>query len=107
MLLTKTAWVEKHGKIRRLFWEQFFTVNEAYMTFETTRPDLESLADWIIKNCQISKKTSRVLNPRAFCWHSGKNLFGKKATIVVCDIEGYRNRFYFAKGNYTLWLMMK
>lgn len=103
---TKSVWLED-SFVRRLFWQKFFTVRE--FRSMTKNEKIIEIGDWIIMQYQVKVKTRRVWNPRAFCWDSGKNLFGKRATIVKCEIGSSKKRqvFYFAANRYTTWLLRK
>lgn len=107
---TKSVWLEG-GFVRRLFWQQFFTSQElrSMTKNEQMLPELIDIGDWVIMKNQVKVKTRRVWNPHAFCWDSGKNLFGKRATIVKCEIGSSKKRqvFYFAANRYTTWLLRK
>lgn len=66
---------------------------------------MQSLGDWIITNKSYKIKNKRIWNPSAFCWDSGQNLFGKKATVIYCMIGNKPDKFYFKKSRYTAWLI--
>lgn len=66
---------------------------------------VKDIGDWIIVNKTIKVKKRIVFNPRAFCWDTGKSLFLKKATLVVCGLEKKRIVFYFSKNRHTTWLI--
>ena len=77
----------------------------------TPKEELVSICEWMITERTVDICDVRCFDPRAFCWHSGKSVFLRKATRVTTLVEGagypIKQLFYFVPKQYTVYTLLK
>jgi len=106
----KLLWLEKNN-YKTHYWLQWLKLHEIKnIGRKMYSPETEEIGNWMIRERTVETTEKQVcLNPRAFCWATGKGLFLKPATVVHTLITGpgdpLKETFYFSPGDYTLWLL--
>jgi len=109
-LNAKIKWLTEN-EYKKYYWTQRFSMAQLWNIGQTKySPVLEEVSNWMILFRCVKTSEQRVcLNPRAFCWATGRRLFLKPATAVYCEITGpgdpVRETFYFVPKEYTMWLL--
>ena len=104
----KTAWLRKN-KYKKYYWSAALSIKQIREIGDFTEGS-EIMINWMIRTRTVDTRQVRYcLNPRAFCWSTGKSLFLKTATIICTEISGpgskVTEKFYFTPGEYSLWLL--
>lgn len=106
----KLRWLEANEH-KSGYWQQWLRLGDIKtMGRDMYNPDTVEIGDWMIRERTVKTENKRFcLNPRAFCWATGKGLFLKPATVVHTLITGpgdpLKETFYFTPKHYTVWLM--